>query len=164
MLDGKKIALLAGSGMENCVAEMREIIRAMKDANARVRIVGGPDAGPGPVSQGLRIDTTLDTLHPGDMDAYVICHECTSPDERAHEACYAFLRRAHESGVLIAAIGGGLKALVRADILHDDAIARLQEGKHILTVPDAGLIIAPRAVGVVEFIQGIIAALSEPGM
>lgn len=161
MLDGKKIALLAGSGMESCIAEMVEIIRAMKNVNARVRIVGGAEMSPGPLGHQLRIDTTVDALKPTDMDAYVICHDCTGEDDERHEKCYAFLRQAHEAGVLIAAIGNGLQALVRAGIIDDEAARRLQEGRNILSVQEAGLIIAPRATGVVDFIQGIIAVLSR---
>jgi protease I len=119
MLDGKKIAILAEEDFED--SELIEPLRSMKNAGARVVIVG---TGSKPSYRGKRgnvsvsVDITADKVSVEDFDAIIIPGGY-APDKMRHDpAMVELVKKAYELGRVIAAICHGPQLLISADIVR----------------------------------------------
>lgn len=119
MLDGKRIAILAEDGFED--SELIEPLRAMKDAGARVVIVG---SGSNESYQGKRggatvkVDTTADKISAKDFDAVIVPGGYAPDKMRLHQPMVDLVREAFDSGRVVGAICHGPQLLISADILR----------------------------------------------
>ena len=112
-LDGKNIAVLTGERVDDYAVEIGEIIRAMKDMGARVRVVSSSKKRLGRGLAGaVRVDIAIDKVKAGDFDAIVLGTNCRNSNAREHLFCIRFLNEAYEQGKLVAAIGKGLEPVL----------------------------------------------------
>ncbi len=119
MLHGKRIALLVEEGFED--SELVEPLRALKDADARVVVVGSGSKDTYTGKRGnstIRADTTADTVDANDFDAVVVPGGYAPDRMRLHQSMIDLVRKAHDSGKLIAAICHGPQLLISADIVR----------------------------------------------
>jgi len=118
MLQGKRIAILAEEDFED--AELLEPMRAMKDAGAKVVIVG---SGSQKSYKGKRgnatvvVDTTADKVKGGDFDAIIIPGGYAPDRMRLHQPMVDLVRKAHDAGKVIAAVCHGPQLLISADVV-----------------------------------------------
>ena len=119
MLNGKRIAILAEEDFED--SELIEPLRALKNADARVVIVG---SGTRETYKGKRgratvtIDTTADNVNAKDFDG-IIVPGGNAPDKmRLHQSMVDLVKAAHNAGKLVAAICHGPQLLISADIVR----------------------------------------------
>ena len=119
MLDGKRIAVLAEEDFED--SELIEPLRAMKNAGARVVIVG---SGSKEVYKGkrgnttVRVDATADKVKVEDFDAIIVPGGYAADKMRLHQAMVDLVRKAYDSGKVIAAICHGPQLLISAEIVR----------------------------------------------
>ena len=119
MLDGKRIAILTEGGFED--AELIEPLRAMKDAGARVVVVG---SGSQPSYKGkrgkatIRVDVAADKVDAEDFDAIIIPGGYAPDKMRLHQPMIDLVRKTCDSGKLVAAICHGPQLLISADIVR----------------------------------------------
>ena len=119
MLDGKKIAILAEEDFED--SELVEPMRAMKNAGARVEIVGGGTQETHTGKRGnatVRIDTTADKVKAKDFDAIIVPGGYAPDKMRLHQSMVDLVKQAHDLGKVIAAICHGPQLLIPADIVR----------------------------------------------
>jgi len=118
MLEGKRIAILAEEDFED--SELMEPMRAMKDAGARVMVVG---SGSKPSYKGKRgvakitVNTTADKVKAEDFDAIIIPGGYAPDKMRLHQPMIDLVRKAHDKGKLIAAVCHGPQLLISAEIV-----------------------------------------------
>ena len=118
MLDGKRIAILAEEGFED--SELIEPMRAMKNAGAKVLILG---AGSQQSYKGKRgrititVDDTADKVKAEDLDAIIVPGGYAADKMRLHQSMVDLVRKAHNAGKLIAAVCHGPQLLISADIV-----------------------------------------------
>jgi protease I len=119
VLQGKRIAILAEEDFED--SELVEPLRAMKNVGARVVIVG---SGSKPSYKGKRgdatvtVDTTADKVKADDFDAIIVPGGCAADKMRLHQPMIDLVRKAHDSGKVVAAICHGAQLLISADIVR----------------------------------------------
>jgi protease I len=119
MLDGKKIAILAEEDFED--SELIEPLRSMKNAGARVVIVG---TGSKPSYRGKRgnasvsVDTTADKVNVEDFAAIIIPGGYAPDKMRRDPAMVELVKKAYEMGKVVAAICHGPQLLISADIVR----------------------------------------------
>jgi protease I len=119
MLAGKHIAILAEDDFED--SELTEPLRAIKDAGARVFIVG---SGSKKVYKGKRslaevkVDTTADKVEASQFDAIIIPGGYAPDKMRLHQPMIDLVRKAHTEGKIIAAVCHGPQLLISADIVR----------------------------------------------
>ena len=119
MLNGKRIAILAEEGFEN--SELIEPMRALKDAGARVLIVG---SGSQETYRGKRggatviVDATADKVKAEDFDAIIVPGGYAPNEMRLYQSMIDLVRKAHDSGKIIAAICHGPQLLISAEIVR----------------------------------------------
>jgi protease I len=119
VLDGKRIAILAEDDFED--SELIEPLRSMKNAGARVVIVG---TGSKKSYRGKRgnasvsVDTTADKVKAEDFAAIIIPGGY-APDRMRHDpAMVELVKKAYELGKVIAAICHGPQLLISANIVR----------------------------------------------
>lgn len=116
MLEGKRIAILIEEDFED--AEFTEPLRAMKEAGARVMIVGSRAdktySGKRRTAEG-KADTTADTIDVADLDAVIIPGGYAPDKMRMHQPMIDLVRQADAAGKLIAAVCHGPQLLISAD-------------------------------------------------
>jgi protease I len=118
MLAGKRIAILAEEHFED--SELTEPLRAMKDAGARVLIVG---SGSKKSYKGKRslaevtVDTTADKVEASQFDAIIVPGGYAPDKMRLHQPMVDLVRKAHAEGKIIAAVCHGPQLLISADIV-----------------------------------------------
>jgi protease I len=118
MLAGKRIAILAEENFED--SELTEPLRAMKDAGARVVIVG---SGSKKSYRGKRslaevtVDTTADKVEASQFDAIIVPGGYAPDKMRLHQPMVDLIRKAHAEGKVIAAVCHGPQLLISADIV-----------------------------------------------
>ena len=118
MLEGKRIAILVEEGFED--SEFTESLRAMKDAGARVLIVG---SGSKKSYKGKRrsaeviVDTTADKVEASEFDAIIVPGGYAPDEMRLHQSMVDLVRKAHEAGKIIAAVCHGPQLLISSDIV-----------------------------------------------
>jgi protease I len=119
MLDGKKIAILAEEDFED--SELIEPLRSMKNAGARVVIVG---TGSKPSYRGKRgnasvsVDTTADKVTVEDFDAIIIPGGYAPDKMRRDPAMVELVKKAYGLGKVVAAICHGPQLLISANIVR----------------------------------------------
>ena len=119
MLEGKRIAILAEEGFED--SEVIEPMRAMKDAGARVVIVGSGSQESYRGKRGratIKVDVTADKVSAEDFDAIIIPGGYASDRMRLHQSMVDLVRKAHDLGKVVAAICHGPQLLISADIVR----------------------------------------------
>lgn len=127
MLEGKRIAILVEEGFED--SELREPLRAMKDAGARVLIVGSGSKksyrGKRRVTE-VTVDTSADMVKANEFDAIIVPGGYAPDRMRLHQAMINLVREAHAEGKIIAAVCHGPQLLISADIIR---------GRHVTSWP-----------------------------
>lgn len=108
MLLGKRIAILAEEGFED--AELMEPLRAMKDAGARVIVIG---SGTKQSYKGKRgtstaaVDTTADKVKAEDFDAIIVPGGYAPDKMRLHQPMVDLVKKAYDEGKVVAAVCHG---------------------------------------------------------
>jgi protease I len=119
MLEGKRIAILAEENFED--SELTEPLRALRDAGARVVIVGSGSKQNYRGKRGsatIAVDTTADKVKPEHFDAIIIPGGYAPDKMRLHQPMIDLVRKAHEAGKIIAAVCHGPQLLISADIVR----------------------------------------------
>lgn len=112
MLVGKRIAILAEEGFED--SELVEPLRAMKDANARVVVVGSDSQESYRGKRGtatIKVDVTAAKVSATDFDAIIVPGGYADDKMRLHQSMIDLVRKAHDSGKVVAAICHGPQLL-----------------------------------------------------
>jgi protease I len=120
MLDGKRVAILVEEGFED--SEMIEPLRAMKDANARVVIVGSGSKNSYNGKRGsatVKADTTADKVKGGEFDAIIVPGGYAPDRMRLYPSMIDLVKDAYDSGKVVGAICHGPQLLISADIVRD---------------------------------------------
>jgi len=118
MLDGKRIAILAEDFEDS---ELIEPLRSMKNAGARVVIVG---TGSKKNYRGKRgnasvsVDTTADKVKAEDFAAVIIPGGYAPDKMRRDQAMIDLVKKAYELGKVVAAICHGPQMLISANIVR----------------------------------------------
>ncbi len=118
MLDGKRIAILAEEGFED--SELIEPMRAMKDAGAKVLILGTGSQQSYKGKRGritVTVDATTDKVKAEDLDAIIVPGGYAADKMRLYQSMVDLVRKAHDAGKLIAAVCHGPQLLISADIV-----------------------------------------------
>jgi protease I len=118
MLAGKRIAILAEENFED--SELTEPLRAMKNAGARVLIVGSGSKKGYKGKRGsaeVTVDTTADKVEVNQLDAIIIPGGYAPDKMRLHQSMIDLVRKAHTEGKIIAAVCHGPQILISADIV-----------------------------------------------
>jgi len=119
MLDGRRVAILVEDGFED--SEFVEPYRAMKDANARVVVVG---SGSQEIYRGkrgkasIRVDAIADDVDVNSFDAVIIPGGYAPDKMRMHESMVNLVKQAYDLGKLVAAVCHGPQLLISADIVR----------------------------------------------
>lgn len=119
MLDGKRIAILAEEDFED--SELIEPMRAMKNAGAKVLIVG---SGSQEAYRGKRgnaaaiVDAAADNVKAEDFDAIIVPGGYAADKMRLHQSMVDLVRKAYDLGKVVAAICHGPQLLISADIVR----------------------------------------------
>jgi protease I len=119
MLKGKRIAILAEEGFED--SELMEPLRAMKDAGARVVIVGIGSKQSYKGKRGsaiIAVDTTADKVKPEDFNAIIVPGGYAPDKMRLYQPMIDLVKKSHDAGKIIAAICHGPQLLISADIVR----------------------------------------------
>ena len=119
MLDGKRIAILAEEGFED--SELIEPMRAMKNAGAKVVIVGSGSRDTYSGKRGsatVPVDTTADSVEAADFDVIIIPGGYAPDKMRLHQSMIDLVRKAYDAGKVIAAICHGPQLLISAGIVR----------------------------------------------
>ena len=118
MLEGRRVIILAEEGFED--SELMEPLRAMKDAGARVLIVGSGSKKSYKGKRGtamITADTTADKVKADEFDAVIIPGGYAPDKMRLHQSMIDLVRKAHDEGKIIAAVCHGPQLLISADIV-----------------------------------------------
>ena len=173
MLSGKRIAILAEEGFED--SELVEPMRAMKNAGARVVIVGNGNKETYKGKRGranVTVDTTADKVSAEDFDG-IIVPGGNAPDKmRLHQSMVDLVKTAHNAGKLIAAICHGPQLLISAGILSERrvtswpsiAVDLRNAGAEWVDAPvvqDGNIITARKPADLPRFNKAIIQALQD---
>jgi len=119
MLEGNRIAVLVEDDFED--SELMEPLRAMKDAGARVVIVGSGSKKSYKGKRGLAMisaDTTAERVKPGDFDVIIVPGGYAPDKMRLYQPMIDLVQKAYHSGKLIAAICHGPQLLISANIVR----------------------------------------------
>jgi protease I len=118
MLEGKRIAILAEEGFED--SELIEPLRALKAAFAKVVIVGSGSHETYLGKRGkakIKVDTSADKVNGQDYDAVVIPGGYAPDRMRLHQPMIDLIKKAYNSGKVVAAICHGPQLLISAGIV-----------------------------------------------
>lgn len=175
MLDGKRIAILAEEGFED--SEIVEPIRAMKEAGARVVVVGSGSQKSYRGKRGtatIKVDVTADAdkVSAEDFDAIIVPGGHSADKMRLHQPMIDLVRKAHDLGRVVAAICHGPQLLISADIVRGRrvtswpsvAVDLKNAGADWVDEPvvkDGNLITSRRPADLPRFNKAIIEALGE---
>lgn len=117
-LQGKRIVILAEEDFED--VELMEPLKAMKDAGAKVTLVGSGTKASYRGKRGtatVKVDTTADKVNAADFDAIIVPGGYAPDKMRLHQSMIDLVRKANDSGKIIAAICHGPQLLISADIV-----------------------------------------------
>ncbi len=173
MLDGKRVAILVEEDFED--SELTEPLRAMKNAGAKVVIIGSGSKETYKGKRGnatARVDATADKVKTEDFDAIIIPGGYAPDKMRLHQAMVDFVRKAYSSGILIAAICHGPQLLISAKIVKGRivtswpsvAIDLRNAGAEWVDAPvvqDGNLITSRKPADLPKFNRAIIEALKD---
>jgi len=119
MLDGKRIAILAEEDFED--SELIEPMRTLKDAGARVLIVGSGSQKTYRGKRGsasVRVDATANKVKAEDFDAVIVPGGYAPDKMRLHQPMVELVRKAYDLGKVVAAICHGPQLLISAEIVR----------------------------------------------
>ena len=119
MLEGKRIVILVEEDFED--SELVESLRAMRDAGARVLVVGSGSKKSYKGKRGtvtIKVDTTADKIKNEDFDAVIVPGGYAADKMRLHESMVDLVRSVYESGNVVAAICHGAQLLISAEIVR----------------------------------------------
>jgi protease I len=119
MLEGKRIAILAEEDFED--SELVEPLRAMKNAGARVIIVGSGTKQSYKGKRGsatVTADVTADKVKAEDFDAIIVPGGYAPDKMRLHQSMIDLVRKAHDLGKVIAAVCHGPQLLISAGVVR----------------------------------------------
>jgi protease I len=173
MLDGKRIAILADEDFED--AELVEPMRAMKDANARVVVVGSGSKQNYRGKHGtatIAVDTTADKVEVADFDAIIVPGGYAPDKMRLHQPMIDLVKKAYDAGKIVAAVCHGPQLLISADIVRGRrvtswpsiAVDLRNAGAVWIDAPvvqDGNIITARKPADLPRFNKTIIQALQE---
>ena len=171
MLAGKRIAILVEEDFED--SELMEPLRAMKDAGARVVIVGSGSKTSYKGKRGsavIKADATADKVNHGDFDAVIVPGGYAPDRMRLYQPMIDLVKKIHDNGKLIAAICHGPQLLVSADVVRGKRItswpsiaADLKNAGAIWSdepvVRDGNLITSRKPADLPKFIKTVVKAL-----
>jgi len=171
MLAGKRVAILVEEYFED--SELIEPLRAMKDAGARVVIVGSGSRKSYKGKRGLaevKVDTTADKVEASQFDAIIIPGGYAPDKMRLHQSMVDLVRKAHDEGKIIGAVCHGPQLLISAGIVKGrrmtswpSVAVNLRNAGAIWvnepTVRDGNIITARKPVDLPKFNKAIIGAL-----
>lgn len=118
MLEGKHIAILAEEDFEDI--ELTEPLRAMKDAGARVMVVGSSSPKSYRGKRGtatVTVDLSADEVEAKDFDAIIVPGGYAPDKMRLHQSMVDLVKQAYNLGKVVAAICHGPQLLISADIV-----------------------------------------------
>jgi protease I len=118
-LSRKRVAILAEEDFED--SELMEPLKAMQSAGAEVSVVGSGSRESYYGKKGkavVKADTTADKVGADDFDAIIIPGGYAPDKMRLHQPMIELVKKAHESGKIIAAICHGPQLLISADIVR----------------------------------------------
>ena len=173
MLDGKKVAILAEEDFED--SELIEPLRSLKNAGARVVIVGSGSQETYKGKRGkatIRVHATADNVDAEDFDAIIVPGGYAADKMRAHQSMVDLVRKAYDLGKVIAAICHGPQLLISAGIVRGRlvtswpsvAVDLRNAGAEWLDVPvvqDGNLITSRKPADLPRFNKAIIEALRD---
>lgn len=119
MLEGKRIAILVEEGFED--AELVEPLRAMKEAGARVEVIGSRSKQNYKGKRGeaaITSDAAAEEVQAADYDAIIVPGGHAPDRMRLHPSMADLVRAAHDQGKLVAAVCHGPQLLISADIVR----------------------------------------------
>ncbi len=173
MLGGNRVAVLIEEGFED--SELTEPIKALKDAGAKVVVVG---SGSQESYQSKRKKTQIkpnvnaDEVSAPDFDAVIIPGGYAPDKMRLHQPMIDLVREAYQSGKIVAAICHGPQLLISANIVKglrvtswpSVAVDLRNAGAQWVDEPvirDGNLITSRKPVDIPKFNKAIIDALKE---
>jgi len=119
MLGGKRIAILAEEGFED--SELIEPMRAMKNAGAKVLILGTGSQQSYKGKRGritVTVDATTDKVKAEDLDAIIVPGGYAADKMRLNQSMVDLVRKAYDLGKVIAAVCHGPQLLISSEIVR----------------------------------------------
>jgi protease I len=173
MLEGKRIAILVEQDFED--SELVEPLRAMKDAGAKVVIVGSGSQESYQGKRGtatIRVDVTADKVSAEDFDAVIVPGGYAADKMRLHQPMIDLVKEAHDHGKVVAAICHGPQLLISANIVKGRRVTSWPSVAVDLTnagaawvdkplVQDGNLITSRKPADLPRFNKAIIEALKD---
>jgi len=173
MLEGKRIAILVEQDFED--SELVEPLRAMKDAGAKVVIVGSGSQESYQGKRGtatIRVDVTADKVSAEDFDAVIVPGGYAADKMRLHQPMIDLVKKAHDYGKVVAAICHGPQLLISANIVKGRRVTSWPSVAVDLTnagaawvdkplVQDGNLITSRKPADLPRFNKAIIEALKD---
>ena len=173
MLHGKRIAVLAEEDFED--SELIEPMKAMKNAGAKVSIVGSGSQESYRGKRGsatVRVDVTADKVKAEDFDAIIVPGGYAPDKMRLHQSMVDLVKKAHDLGKVIAAICHGPQLLISADIVRGRRVTSWPslsvdlrnaraEWVNASVVQDGNLITSRKPADLPRFNKAIIEALRD---
>lgn len=173
MLEGKRIAILVEQDFED--SELVEPLRAMKDAGAKVVIVGSGSQESYQGKRGtatIRVDVTADKVSAEDFDAVIVPGGYAADKMRLHQPMIDLVKEAHDYGKVVAAICHGPQLLISANIVKGRRVTSWPSVAVDLTnagaawvdkplVQDGNLITSRKPSDLPRFNKAIIEALKD---
>ncbi len=174
MLEGKRIAILVEEDFED--SELVEPLRAMKDAGARVVVVG---SGSKETYRGKRgnavitVDTTADKVRAEDLDAVIVPGGYAPDKMRMYQPMIDLVKEAARLGKVVAAICHGPQLLISAGLVRGRrvtswpsvAVDLKNAGAEWVDEPmvrDGNIITSRKPADLPRFNKAIIEALRSP--
>ena len=173
MLEGKRIAILVEQDFED--SELVEPLRAMKDAGAKVVIVGSGSQESYQGKRGtatIRVDVTADKVSAEDFDAVIVPGGYAADKMRLHQPMIDLVKKAHDHGKVVAAICHGPQLLISANMVKGRRVTSWPSVAVDLTnagaawvdkplVQDGNLITSRKPADLPRFNKAIIEALKD---
>ncbi|MBN1376011.1 MAG: type 1 glutamine amidotransferase [Dehalococcoidia bacterium] len=173
MLEGKRVAILVEEGYED--SELVEPVRAMKDAGARIIFIGNDMNKTYKGKRGvtsIHPDTTADKIGIDEFDAIIIPGGHAPEKMRLYQAMIDLVKKAFETGKIIAAVCHGPQLLISADILKGRrvtswpsiAVDLENAGANWIDAPvirDGSIITSRKPADLPKFNKAIVEALLE---
>jgi protease I len=173
MLVGRRVAILAEDGFED--SELIEPVRALKESEARVVIVG---SGSNETYRGkrgeatIKVDTTADKVRAEDFDAIVVPGGYAPDKMRLYQPMIELVRRMDDAGKVVAAICHGPQLLISAGVVRGRRVTSWPSVAIDLTnagaewvdeavVQDGNLITSRKPADLPKFNRAIIKALES---
>lgn len=173
MLQEKRIAILAEEGFED--TELLESLRAMKDAGAKVVVVGSGSkqsyTGKHDTAT-ITADTTAAEVKAEDFDALIVPGGYAPDKMRLNQPMIDLVKKVYEAGKVVAAVCHGPQLLISADIVRGHRVTSwpsiavdLKNAGALWVdepvVQDGNLITSRKPADLPRFNKAIIQALQE---